>query len=117
MKHYLLNIIQSGETPPPADVLEPIMRDVAAFIEELKGADALVISGGLQPPGAATVVRSGPQGAVTTDGPYIETREFIGGLCILRAPDHNAALAWADKASRATTLPIELREFQGEPAT
>jgi hypothetical protein len=51
---------------------------------------------------------------LTTDGPFAEGREHIGGLCIIQAPDLDAALEWARKAARATTLPIEVRPFQEE---
>jgi hypothetical protein len=51
---------------------------------------------------------------LTIDGPFAEGKEHIGGLCIIKAPDLDAALAWARKAAKATTLPIEVRPFQGE---
>jgi hypothetical protein len=51
---------------------------------------------------------------LTTDGPYAEGKEHIGGFTIVRAPDLDAALAWAAKLTQATTLPIEVRPFQGE---
>jgi hypothetical protein len=47
-----------------------------------------------------------------TDGPFAEGKEFIGGLTIIEAPDLDAALAWARRSARATTLPIEVRPFQ-----
>jgi hypothetical protein len=49
-----------------------------------------------------------------TDGPYTEGKEHIGGCCIVNAPDLDAALEWGRKAARATTLPVEVRPFQGE---
>jgi len=51
---------------------------------------------------------------LTTDGPFAEGKEHIGGFTIVKAPDLDAALAWARKLARATTLPIEVRPFQGE---
>ena len=51
---------------------------------------------------------------LTTDGPFAEGKEHIGGVCIIKAPDLDVALEWARKATRATTLPIEVRPFQGE---
>ena len=49
-----------------------------------------------------------------TDGPFAEGKEHVGGCLIIRAPDLDSALEWARKATRATTLPIEVRPFQGE---
>ena len=48
-----------------------------------------------------------------TDGPFTEAKEHIGGLTIIAAPDLDAALAWGRKLSTATTLPVEVRPFQG----
>jgi hypothetical protein len=114
MKQYLLSVYQP-DGPPPADVdLEKVMRDVDVLDQELKAAGAWVFAGGLHPASTATVVR--PQGdeVLITDGPYVEGKEHIGGFTIIRAPDLDAALAWARKAARATTLPVEVRPFQGE---
>jgi hypothetical protein len=57
-----------------------------------------------------------PQGdeVLTTDGPFAEGKEHIGGFIIVKAPDLDAALKWGRKAARATTLPIEVRPFQDE---
>jgi hypothetical protein len=49
-----------------------------------------------------------------TDRPFAESKEHIGGFTIVKAPDLDAAVEWAGKATRATTLPIEVRPFQGE---
>lgn len=111
MKHYLLNVIQPEGAPPPPGVLEDIMRDVDAFHQELKDADAWVFSGGLDSPSTATVVRFEEGEVLTTDGPFAEGKEYVGGLTIIRAPDLDAALEWGRKAARATTLPIEVRPF------
>ena len=46
---------------------------------------------------------------VTTDGPYIEGKEHIGGFTVIKAPDLDAALEWGRKTATATTLPIEVR--------
>jgi hypothetical protein len=48
---------------------------------------------------------------VTTDGPFIESKEQIGGITILKTPDLDAAIAWARKLARAVTTPIEVRPF------
>ena len=114
MKQYLLSIYQpDGGTPPP-DVLDKVMREVGALIEETKAAGAWVFNGGLHPPDTATVVRLKDGDLLITYGPYTEGKEHIGGFLIVKAPDLDSALRWARKAARVITLPIEVRPFQGE---
>src|SRR5919201_4804211 len=112
MQRYLLSIYQPDGDPPPPEVLGPIMRDVDALVEEARAAGAWVFNGGLHPPTTATVVRLRDGELLMTDGPYAEGKEHVGGFVILKAPDLDAALAWARRAARAITLPIEVRPFQ-----
>jgi hypothetical protein len=116
MKHYLLTVYQPDGAPPPP-VMEKLMQNVAAFHQELRAAGAWVFAGGLHPPSTATVLRveGDDREALITDGPFTEGKEHVGGICIIRAPDLDAALAWGRKAARATTLPIEVRPFQEAP--
>jgi len=114
MKQYLLSVYQPDGPAPPPEQLERINRDLDALNRELKAAGAWVFAGGLHPPSTATVVRDRDGQVLTTDGPFAEGKEHIGGFTIVKAPDLDAALAWAGKLSRATTLPIEVRPFQGE---
>ncbi len=114
MKQYLLSVYQPDGPPPPPEVLERIGRDLDALNQEMKGAGAWVFSGGLHAPSTATVVRLKDGEVLVTDGPFAEGKEHIGGFTILKAPDLDAALAWAARLARATTLPIEVRPFQGE---
>jgi hypothetical protein len=116
MKHYLLSVLtpSDGEPPPPDD-LAKIMADVEAFHGELKAAGAWVFADGLNGPETATVLRLQDDGDVLLiDGPYAEGKEYLGGLCIVAAPDLDAALEWGRKAARAVTLPIEVRPFMGD---
>jgi hypothetical protein len=112
MKQYLLSVCYpAGSTQPPPDALQKIMRDVTAVHEELQAAGAWVFGGGLHPPDSATVLRHQDGQVVTTDGPFIESKEQIGGISIIKAPDLDAALGWARKLAKATTTPIEVRPF------
>ncbi|MFI2350028.1 YciI family protein [Streptomyces sp. NPDC019443] len=112
MQQYLLSIYQPDGDPPPPEVLEPIMRDLEAVNAEIRAAGAWVFSGGLYPPSTATVVRLKDSELLTTDGPYIEGKEHIGGFTVIQAPDLDAALEWGGKLARAITLPIEVRPLQ-----
>jgi hypothetical protein len=114
MKQYLLSVYQPDGDPPPADVLERIMRDVSEVDRELRAAGAWVFSGGLHPPNTATVIDPRRDGLPMTDGPYAEGKEHIGGLTIIKADSLDEALAWGCKLAQATTLPIEVWPFQGE---
>ena len=114
MKQYMITIYQPDGDPPTPEQLEPVMRGVNALNEEMKAAGAWVFAGGLHPPSTATVVRARGGEVLTTDGPFAEGKEHIGGFTIVKAPDLDGALAWAGKLARATTLPIEVRPFQGE---
>jgi hypothetical protein len=112
MKQYLLSVVQPDGPRPPPEVLEPIMRNVAVVLREMKAAGAWVFNAALHPPSTATVVRFQGGEALMTDGPFAEGKEHVGGICILRAPDLDAALEWGRKMARAITLPIEVRPMQ-----
>jgi hypothetical protein len=111
VKHHLLSVYQPQETPPDDVYLERIMRDVRALNDEMKAAGVWVFSDGLCAPSTATVVRVRGNDVLTTDGPYVESKEYVGGCCIVKVPDLDAALEWARRSAEATTLPIEVRPF------
>jgi hypothetical protein len=114
MKQYLLSVYEPEGDPPPPDELNAIMQRVHALQAELKAAGVWVFSGGLHAPSTATVVRVKDGDVITTDGPYVEGKEHIGGFTIIEAPDLDAALEWGRKAARAITLPIEVRPFRDQ---
>jgi hypothetical protein len=114
MKQYLLSVYQpDGPTPAP-DVLDEIARELNALNDELKAAGAWVFAGGLHAPSTATVLRAKDDEVVVTDGPFTEGKEHLGGFTIVRAPDLDAALRWGRRIAEITTLPVEVRPFQGE---
>ena len=121
MKQYLLSIYQpDGEAPAP-EVLEQIMRDMNALVEETKAAGVWVFNGGLHPPSTSTVVRLERGDVLITDGPFAEGKEHIGGFIIIDVPDLDAALEWARRTARILVLPgqstglaIEVRPFHGQ---
>jgi hypothetical protein len=115
MTQYLLSVhIDESAEPPPSEVIERAYRDVDALNEELKAAGVWVFAGGLHPSTTATVVRVEDGEVLTTDGPFAETKEQLGGFWIIEAADLDAALAWAARATVACLAPVEVRPFQEE---
>ena len=112
MAQYLLSIYQPDGPRPPPEALAAIMGDVEAVNREARAAGAWVLAAGLHPPGAATVLRFKDGQLLTTDGPFVEGKEHIGGFTVIEAPDLDAAMAWAAKYARAIPLPIEVRPIQ-----
>jgi hypothetical protein len=114
MKQYLLSIYQPDGDPPAAEVLAKIAAEVQAVDEEMRAAGAWVFSGGLHAASTATVLNPRSEELPMLDGPYVEGKEHIGGLVIIKAESLDEALTWGRKVARATTLPVEVRPFQGE---
>lgn len=112
MAQYLLSVYQPVGPAPSPEFLEPIMQDLEALNREMKAAGAWVFAAGLHPTDTATVVRQQGAGLLITDGPFAETKEHLGGFTVIEAADLDAALGWAGKLARATTLPIEVRPIQ-----
>jgi hypothetical protein len=113
MKQYLLAVhLAEGEPVPREAEMQRRYQAVDAFNDELRSAGAWVFAGGLHPPETATVVRTQGGKVVTTDGPFAETKEQLGGFWVVLAPDLDAALAWAAKGSEACGGPVEVRPFQ-----
>src|SRR5438445_12274424 len=89
-------------------------KQIQVLEEELKSTGAWVCSGRLHDPDTATVVRMSAGEVLTTDGPFAESKEHLGGFYIIEAADLDAALAWAGKVTDATRRPIEVRPFWSE---
>lgn len=114
MKQYLMTIYTpQGPTPPP-EFLEPIMRQLDELNTEMKKAGAWVFNGGLSAPSTATVLHRKGEEVLTTDGPFVEGKEYIGGFSIVRAADLDEALRWGNRLATIIGLPIEVRPFEGE---
>jgi len=114
MKQYLLSVMIDGTATDPQET-EQTFGAVDAFNAELQSSGAWVFAGGLHPPSSATVVRGLGGKVVTTDGPYAETKEYLGGLWVIQAADLDAALEWAGKGTLACGAPVEVRPFEDLP--
>jgi hypothetical protein len=117
MSQYLLTVCYPpGTTVPDPAALRQIMKNVDAVRQEMQTARVWVFSGGLHPASTATVVRVKDNELFTTDGPFTEGKEHIGGITIVSVPDLDAALEWARKLAAATTTPVEVWPFQSGPS-
>jgi hypothetical protein len=116
MTQYLLSVyMPDGEAAPSEEDIQLAYRLVDEFNEELQASGAWVFAGGLHPSSSATVVRVQDGEVLTTDGPFAETKEQLGGFWIIQAADLDAALAWAAKGTAACMGAVEVRPFQEEP--
>ena len=114
MKLYLLSIYQpDGGTPPP-EVLAKVMAEIEVINRELRATNSWVFAGGLHPAETATVIRVKNDETLMTDGPFVEGKEHLGGFTIIKAPDLDVALEWGRRLAVVTTLPVEVRPFQGQ---
>ena len=114
MKQYLLSMYQPQGPIPPPEVLGPVMEKLGAIRQELADQGAWVFGNGLHAPESATVLRPQAGDVLITDGPFLEGKEYLGGVTIIKAPDLDTALHWGRRYSEVTGLPIEIRPFQGE---
>src|SRR3954451_15880589 len=117
MNQYLLSVYevegQANGAPATAEEMQAFMGRVIALEEEMDRAGAFGFGGALHGPEAATVVRGGTGlDKVTTDGPFVEAKEHIGGFYIVNADDLDEALRWAEKVVEAIDRDIEVRPFR-----
>lgn len=118
MARYLLSVHSvDGEVREPMtdEEMQQSFKQVMAFQEEMKSAGVWVFGGRLTEPATATVVRMSGGQVLTTDGPFAEAREHLGGFYIIQAEDLDAALGWASRVSDLIDRPIEVRPFWDEP--
>ena len=106
--HYLLTVI--GDTDNPTDDSAPGAID--AFNDRLKDEGRWVFGGGLTDPRDATVTDSRGGEPVFTDGPFVESKEYLAGFWIIEAADLDVALKLATEGSKACNRKIEVRPFQ-----
>src|SRR6266852_5625912 len=85
--------------------MQQFMERVAVLEEEMKSAGAWLFGGALHEPETSTVVRMSDGEVLTTDGPFAESKEHLGGFYIIEAEDLDAALAWASKTTAAPRRP------------
>ena len=113
MPHYLI----AGYLPEdfdPSTQDEAMVEEIYALNREMIGAGVRRFAGGL---GASHTLRAQPGGEVRiTDGPYLETKELVGGITIVEVANLEEALEWARKGVKACRMPVEVREIFFNPA-
>jgi hypothetical protein len=100
---------------PEPEVMERMYKQVDVFNKKIVDQGLWVFGGGLHPADTATVVRVTNGEVLTSDGPFAEAKEHLGGFWVVNLPDLDAALALAAEASAACEAPVEVRPFQDEP--
>ncbi|HLH01981.1 MAG TPA: YciI family protein [Bryobacteraceae bacterium] len=115
MPQYIL-AIHHPDNYDPSSESEAMLQDISRLNQEMIAAGVRKLACGL---GKAISLRAQPSGeVVVTDGPYLETREHVGGFWILETADLEEALSWARKATQACRAPAEVREmFFRRPAS
>lgn len=112
MTQYLVAIHHPDDYDPSVAEDEAMSRDISALNVEMKAAGVRIFVGGLRSVSKATSIRAKPDGKfLITDGPYLETKEHVGGFWVLEAADLNEALAWGRKAAVACRAHVEVRPF------
>jgi hypothetical protein len=115
MKQYMLSVHHGeGDAVPSEAEMQAAFAAVEAFNTEVKQAGRWVFAGGLTGPDTATVVRVDGGDVLTTDGPFAETKEQLGGFWVIKAEDLDEALRWAAKGAEACRNPVEVRPFQDD---
>ena len=118
MSQYLLSVHGSDDSVAAVDpdTMQAMYENVNRFNAEVQEAGAWVFAGGLHSASTATVVTVKDGETLLTDGPYLETKEHIGGFWIIDVADLDAALAWAAKGAAACQGAVEVRPFQEDPS-
>lgn len=112
MTQYLVVIHHPDDYDPSVAEDEAMHREIDALNDEMKAAGVRVFVGGLHPASSAKSLRAQSDGEMLiTDGPYLKTKEHIGGLWVLECADLDEALAWGRKAAVACRVPVEVRPF------
>ena len=112
MAQYLVAIHHPDNYDPAVAEDEAMSRDIDVLNEEMIAAGVRFFAGGLRPASSARSLRAQPDGEVRiTDGPYLETKEHVGGFWILEVADLDEALTWGRKAVVACRAPVEVRPF------
>lgn len=116
MPHYMLAAYTREDDPPSAmsdEERQTAWQQIQQLETEMRSAGVWVFSARLHDPDTATVVRFAKGEIVTTDGPFAESKDHLGGFYVIEAADLDEALAWASRTAEAVGHPIEVQPFAG----
>jgi hypothetical protein len=114
MTQYLLSVHFVDTSGYSEEELHGYFEATGRFNDKLRAEGSWVFAGGLQPIEASTMVDGRGSEVVVTDGPFVESKEYLAGFWVIEAPDLDAALKLAGEASRACGEAVEIRPFQGD---
>ena len=109
MKYLFLVCVEEPFEADPADI------DSTAWVDEMDRRGARLLGNRVADPRDATTVRVRGGEVLLTDGPYVETKEWLGGFAVVDVPDDEAAKVWGGKIAEACGWPHEIRRFKPQP--
>ena len=116
---YLVSVIDDGQAQAAGQTFSATQAEMAAvdtFNDELQAEQHWVFAGGLGAPDTATVIDGRGGDAMITDGPFLESKEYLAGFWVIEAADLDVALALAARGSKACNRRVEVRPFLDAPA-
>jgi hypothetical protein len=112
--HYLVSVVDTTSGPTgEGSATDEEQTAIGAFDDRLRADGHWVFAGGLAAPQTATVIDNRDDTPIVTDGPFVETKEYLSGFWVIEAPDLDVALKIAEGASRACHRKVEVRPFLG----
>lgn len=115
MPEYMLSVHHVEDEPEwSPEEMQAAFEAVDRFNQKAQDAGVWVFAGGLMPRESATTVDGTGAETVVTDGPFAESKEWLGGFWVFNVPDREAALQWAAEGSKACAGKVEVRPFQSE---
>jgi hypothetical protein len=109
---YLFSVIDGSSPALGGSTAADVEATLDAFNEHLQADGHWVFAGGLEAPSSATVIDNRDGSGLVTDGPFAESKEYLGGLWVIEAPDLDVALKLAAEGSKACNRKVEVRPFQ-----
>lgn len=111
MTQYLIYFNDRWVPDYSEDDFREIAAETRAMVAEMKQAGVLLFTGGLDPESPVVSVDASSGTPVFTDGPWVESKEYLGGVCVIEVPDEESARYWAGRVATACRWPQEVREF------
>jgi hypothetical protein len=115
MPEYLIYFNQQWVGDHPEEWFASRVEPSMAVVEEMKSAGVYVFAGGLEEEAPVYTADATSGKILVTDGPYVESKEYLGGFCVVSVADDEAAKLWAGKVAEGCGWPQEVRRFGHMP--